>query len=262
MNPSRALQRVIERIGAGVLRRIEDVGRYLVLLARGLMNLFIPPFRPRLAFRHLEFVGWQSLSIVVITGVFTGAVFALQSNVAFSMFGAQGLVGATVGLALTRELGPVLTALMVTGRAGSAMAAEIGTMRVTEQIDALESMAVDPVGYLVTPRLVAGTLMVPALTVVFDLVGIVGAWLVGTVVLHISEGPFIGRIEWYIDPDDITGGLIKSAVFGLIIATVGCAKGFYARGGAEGVGRATTQAVVVSSVTILVADYFLTSAML
>ncbi len=254
--------RLVEGLGRRVVATIEEFGRHSRILAMGLRALFQRPLRLRLFFKQMEFVGVQSLSIVLITGAFTGAVFALQSNVAFSLFGAQGLVGATVGLALARELAPVLTALMVTGRAGSAMAAELGTMRVTEQIDALEAMGVEPVGYLVTPRLVAATVMMPIMAMVFNIIGIIGAWVVGTVVLGISEGPFIGRIEWYVDPDDITGGLIKAAVFGLIMATVGCTRGFYTSGGAEGVGKATTRAVVVSSVSILISDYFLTSAML
>lgn len=258
----KALTRPIERVGAAIIEAVEEVGRHATITFNALRNLLRRPFRLRLMFKQMEFVGFQSLSIVSITGLFTGAVFALQSNVAFSMFGAQGLVGSTVGLALSRELSPVLTSLMVTGRAGSAMAAEIGTMRVTEQVDALEAMGVDPVGYLVTPRVVASTLMVPALTVVFDLIGIMGAYFVGTRVLHIGEGAFVHRIEWYIDPDDITSGLWKAAAFGFILSVVGCTKGFFARGGAEGVGRATTRAVVVSSVSILIADYFLTSALL
>lgn len=225
----------------------------------GIWRILRPPYRLRLAFQQMEFVGFQSLSIVMITGLFTGAVFALQSNVAFSMFGAEGLVGATVGLSLSRELSPVLTSLMVTGRAGSAMAAELGTMRVTEQIDALDAMGVDPVHYLVTPRLVAGTLMMPALTMVFNLLGIFGAWLVGVQLLHIPEGSFLWRIDWYVDPEDIIGGLIKAAFFGFVMSAIGCSRGFFAHGGAHGVGRATTQAVVAASVTILVVDYFLTT---
>lgn len=249
----------LERLGARVIDAVETSGRYAMVLFRGTRCLFRRPARLRLTFKQMEFVGNQSLSIVMITGLFTGGVFALQSNVAFSMFGAQGLTGSTVGLAITRELGPVLCALMVTGRAGSAMAAEIGTMRVTEQIDALEAMAVDPMSYLVAPRIVAGTLMLPVLTAIFDLIGMLGCYVVGTRVLHIPSGPFLGRIDWYVDPDDIWKGLIKAAVFGLILSVVGCTKGLYARGGAEGVGKATTQAVVVSSVAILISDYFLTA---
>jgi phospholipid/cholesterol/gamma-HCH transport system permease protein len=249
----------IERIGHILIRAVEESGRFARLAFLTVATLFRPPFRLRAIFRQMEFVGWQSLLIVVITAAFTGAVFALQSNVAFSMFGAQGLVGATVALSLTRELGPALTALMVTGRAGSAMAAEIGTMRVSEQIDALEAMAVDPIEYLVKPRVLAGVVMVPVLTAVFDFVGIFGAWVVGMFLLHISEGPFLWRIGWYVDPDDIYLGLQKAAVFGFILTAVGCYKGFYTTGGAEGVGRATTQAVVIASVSILISDYFLTA---
>lgn len=253
-----ALLRPIEQLGGAVTRGVEETGRHVLIFSLGMVNLFRRPVRLRMIFKQMEFVGVQSLSIVLITAAFTGAVFALQSDIAFSMFGASGLVGSTVSLALTRELSPVLTALMVTGRAGSAMAAELGTMRVSEQIDALDAMAVDPVGYLVTPRIVAATFMMPILTLVFDLVGMFGATLVGVQVLHIGEGPFIARIEWYVDPDDFTSGMFKGAVFGLILSVVGCTKGYFARGGAEGVGRATTRAVVVASVTILVVDYFLT----
>ena len=256
------LVRLVEKLGRTTSGALEEVGRHARVLGLGLWCLLQRPVRVRLWFKQMEFVGFQSLSIVMITGAFTGAVFALQSNVAFSMFGAQGLVGATVGLALSRELAPVLTALMVTGRAGSAMAAELGTMRVTEQIDALEAMGVEPVGYLVTPRLLAATVMMPALAMVFNVIGILGAWVVGTSVLGISEGPFVARIDWYVDPDDITGGLFKTSVFGLIMATVGCTRGFYTTGGAEGVGQSTTRAVVTASVAILISDYFLTSAML
>lgn len=259
---SNLLVRGLEGVGSRVMTAFEDVGRFGIVLVRGTYNIFRPPMRTRLTFRQMELVGNGSLTIVLITGLFTGGVFALQSNVAFTMFGAQGLTGSTVGLALTRELGPVFCALMVTGRSGSAMAAEIGTMRVTEQIDALEAMAVDPMNYLVTPRILAATLMLPLLTAIFDLIGVLGATFVGTRILHIPYGPFVARIDWYVDPDDIWKGMIKAAAFGLIFSVVGCTKGYYARGGAEGVGRATTQAVVISSVTILIVDYILTALMM
>ena len=177
------------------------------------------------------------------------------------MFGAETLVGSTVALALTRELGPVLTSLMVTGRAGSAMAAELGTMRVTEQIDALYVMAVNPIQYLVLPRLIAAVFMLPVLTVVGDFVGIVGGYVVGVRILDINEGIFIAKILEYMEFSDISMGLIKSSVFGLILSLIGCYKGFYTSGGAEGVGRATTEAVVTASVLILAADYILTAIM-
>lgn len=245
-------------LGRPVRAVLESLGSYVRFVGLSAWAGLLPPYRLRLLFKQLYFVGNQSLSIVVVTAVFTGMVFAVQANIGFSMFGAEGLVGGVVALALTRELAPVLTALMVNGRVGSAMAAELGTMRVTEQIDALESMAVDPHQYLVAPRVAAAVLMCPALTLVFDAVGLLGCWYVAIFDLHVSEGGFWSRVEWYVDPDDIWGGAIKAAVFGFLLSTVGCWYGYFARGGAEGVGRATTRAVVASGVLILVVDYFVT----
>jgi phospholipid/cholesterol/gamma-HCH transport system permease protein len=199
--------------------------------------------------------------VVVITGAFTGMVLAIQTYYGFRMFGGESLVGATVALSMTRELGPAITALMVTGRAGSAMAAELGTMRVTEQIDALYSMSVNPVQYLIMPRVIAGILMLPVLTVVSDFIGIVGGYFVGVGLLNINSGIFMARIVEFVDLDDIVNGLIKASVFGLILSLVGCYKGFHTSGGAAGVGRATTPSVVISSVSILISDYFLTAVM-
>lgn len=217
-----------------------------------------PPFRHRLLFKQMEFVGNQSLPIVLLTGAFTGMVFAVQLDIGLSRFGARGLIGSTVTLALTRELGPVLAALMVNGRVGSAMAAELGTMRVSEQIDALDSMAVDPVQYLASPRVLASILMAPLLCAAFDAIGVAGCYLVATRMLGVNSGPFLARLEWLVDPDDIWGGMVKAAVFGFLLSSIGCYKGFFARGGAEGVGRATTTAVVAAGVSILIVDYFIT----
>ncbi|MBZ0252850.1 MAG: ABC transporter permease, partial [Candidatus Methylomirabilis sp.] len=208
-----------------------------------------------------EFIGVQSTPVVVLTGAFTGMVLALQSYNAVARFQAESLVGAMVALAMTRELGPVMTALMVTGRAGSSMAAELGTMRVTEQIDALEAMAVNPVHYLVTPRIVAALVTVPLLTVVFDFIGILGGYAVGVGYLGIHGGSYVNASVDFTETSDITHGLWKSLFFAFILTAVGCYKGFYTTGGAEGVGRATTQAVVLASVLILVSDYFLTSVL-
>jgi len=188
-------------------------------------------------------------------------VLALQSHHGFKLFGAETLVGSTVALAMTRELGPVLTALMVNGRAGSAMATEIGTMRVTEQIDALYVMAANPINYLIVPRIIAGIIMLPVLTIVSDLLGILGGYFVGVILLNINSGMFVANILEMLEVEDIFHGLIKSIFFGLILTYIGCYKGFYAEGGAEGVGKATTQAVVLSSVLILISDYLLTSIM-
>lgn len=255
------LRAFIEAIGQRVIDGVDGVGRAAILVFETLLWMLRPPYRVRLLFQAMEFIGVGSLFIVLLTGVFTGAVFALQGAVAFRLFNAESLVGSTVALSLTRELSPVLTGLMVTGRAGSGIATELGTMRVTEQIDALYTMAVNPVQYLVAPRVLAGVIMVPALSVLFTLVGMVGAYFVGVVLLNIDRGVFLGKTEWYVDPHDLTSGLIKACVFGAILTFVGCYKGFHASGGARGVGLATTQSVVVSSVLILIADYFLTAMM-
>lgn len=212
-------------------------------------------------FKQMEFVGVKSLGVVIITGGFTGMVLALQTYYGFRKFSSEGMVGATVALSMTRELGPVLTSLMVTGRAGSAMAAELGSMRVTEQIDALTVMALSPIKYLVVPRVLASLFMLPVLTIISDFVGILGGYIVGVKLLSINEGVFIARMVKYVDLDDVYNGLVKSAVFGVLLSLISCYKGFNAKGGAEGVGKATTQAVVFSSVTILISDYVLTSLM-
>jgi phospholipid/cholesterol/gamma-HCH transport system permease protein len=204
-------------------------------------------------------VGVRSMWIILLTALFAGAVFALQAGKVYALFNMESMVGATVALSLTREMGPVFAAIMITARACSAMAAEIGTMRVTEQIEALETMAVNPIHYLVVPRVVACTVMVPLLTMLFDFVGSVGSYIVGIYLLGISEGPFLSRIDYYVDPDDIWSGLLKAAIFGFLIAAISCYMGYFTRQGAKGVGLATTRAVVVSAVTILVADYFLTT---
>jgi phospholipid/cholesterol/gamma-HCH transport system permease protein len=209
----------------------------------------------------MEFIGFHSIFVVSLTGLFTGMVLALQTYYAFSMFSAETLVGATVALSMTRELGPVITALMVTGRAGSSMAAELGTMRVTEQVDALTVMAISPVQYLVVPRILAAIVVLPLLTVISDFIGVVGGYVVGVKLLGINSAMFMNKIYEFLEVADIVNGLTKAAVFGLILALIGCYKGFYTSGGAEGVGRATTQAVVLASVLILMSDYVMTAIM-
>ncbi len=251
----------LEWFGRIVVARIEEVGRTFLFLAEAVRTLFTARPRVREIFRQMEFVGVRSISVVVLTGTFTGMVLALQSYYGFRKFGAEGLVGTTVALSMARELGPVLTSLMVTARAGSAMAAELGTMRVTEQIDALTVMAVDPVGYLVIPRILASFAMLPILCVVSDFVGVVGGYFVGVKLLGINQGVYVENTVKYVEWGDVTNGLIKAACFGLILSAISCYKGFYASGGAQGVGRATTEAVVLSSVMILVSDYFLTAIM-
>lgn len=255
------LTRPFEIIGRKTISGLSEAGEIILLLFQSLLWLIRPPWRPRLVFRQMEFVGNKSINVVVLTGAFTGGVFALQSYHGFSLFGAESLVGSTVALALTRELGPVLTSLMVTGRAGSAMAAELGTMRVTEQIDAMYVMAVNPIQYLILPRVIAAVIMLPILTVVADFVGILGSYIVGVGILGIDDGIFTAKILEYLEFNDIGMGLIKAGFFGLILSIVGCYKGFYTYGGAEGVGRSTTEAVVMASVMILAADYVLTAIM-
>jgi phospholipid/cholesterol/gamma-HCH transport system permease protein len=200
--------------------------------------------------------------VVVLTAAFTGMVLGLQGYYSLSKFGSEGMLGVAVALSLIRELGPVLSALMVTGRAGSAVSAEIGIMRITEQIDALETMALEPLKYLVSPKLIASVLALPLLCAIFDVVGIWGGYLVGVKLLGVNPGAYFGEMENSVEWRDIYSGLIKSLSFGVIIAWVCCYKGYHAGHGAEGVSRATTTAVVMSSVLILIWDYFITSVLL
>ncbi|MBI2343081.1 MAG: ABC transporter permease [Deltaproteobacteria bacterium] len=253
------VQPVVTPLGEVVVLTLRALGRWC-LFAREVIRWM--PRRPRrwhLFFESCEFVGVQSTPIIVLTGVFVGMVFALQTGKAFALFNAENLVGATIGLSLTREIGPVFTALMVVARACSSMAAQIGSMRVTEQIDALETLAVDPIHYLAVPRVVATTIMTPLLTALFNFVGVIGGYMVAVGILQIDEGPLLDRLYHYVDMEDLWGGLCKAACFGFLISVISCYSGYTTRGGAQGVGRATTRAVVISSVTILVVDYFLTA---
>lgn len=252
---------LVELFGRIIIRQIEEVGRVSLFMIETIRCSVTPPFRIRLTIKQMEFVGVKSLSVVALTGTFTGMVLALQTHYGFKQFRAEGLVGATVALSMTRELGPVLMSLMVTARAGSAMAAELGTMKVTEQIDALMVMAIDPIRYLVVPRIVAAVLMAPILCAISDFVGIVGGYFVGVRLLGVNSGVYMENTIKYMSFSDIRSGLIKSACFGLILSSIGCYKGYGTRGGAQGVGRATTEAVVLASVLILISDYFLTALM-
>lgn len=246
-------------VGDRVLFVVRLLGGWCSFVGQTLAWCVRPPFRFDQLVRQMEFVGVKSTWIISLTAMFTGAVFALQAGKVYALFRMESMVGATVGLSLTREMGPVFAAIMVTARACSAMAAELGSMRVTEQIDAMETMAINPIQYLVVPRVVACTLMVPLLAMLFNYVGVIGAYIVGIHLLGIDEGPFIYRLYYYVDADDIWGGLVKAAIFGFLIAAISCYVGYKTRGGAQGVGRSTTLAVVISAVTVLIADYFLTS---
>jgi phospholipid/cholesterol/gamma-HCH transport system permease protein len=217
------------------------------------------PFRVGEVLNAMEFVGVQSLFIIMLTGTFSGMVFALQSVNSLREYGAEGVVGSVVAISLTREIAPVFSALMITARAGSATAAELGNMRVTEQIDALTTMGVSPVQYLLSPRLLAGVLMFPLLCIVYSSVGMIGAWFVAVKGLSIDPGIFISNIEEYMVPGDFWMGEIKAACFGFLVIAICGDQGFHASGGARGVGQATTRGVVQSAVAILVANYIVTS---
>ena len=236
-----------------------ELGAILTFARRFFVWVKRPPFRWQELLAQMESIGVKSIPIIALTGLFTGMVFGLQTGYAFRLFNAESLVGSTVGLALTREIAPVFTALMITARCGSAMAAEIGSMRVTEQIDALKTMAVNPIQYLVVPRIVATFIMAPLLCALFSYIGICGGFLVATKLLGIHPFYFMNNLEYHVDPGDIIGGLIKAAVFGFLLALISCYRGYTTHGGSKGVGLATTRAVVISSVTILVVDYFLTA---
>ena len=253
--------RFFEYLGRSALNFFEEIGDVVIFFYHALYWLVRSPFYIRETFKQMEFIGVRSSSVVLLTGLFTGMVMSLQAEYGFRLFGAESLVGSTTTLGLLRELGPVLSSLMVTARAGSAMTAEIGTMKVTEQVDALTVMGVNPFQYLIIPRIIASVIMMPMLSLIFSGIGIIGSYLVGVVLLGINKGVFMSRIAQYVDYEDLNSGLIKAAFFGAILALVGCYKGFTTEGGAEGVGKATTYSVVIASVSILIADYFLTAIM-
>jgi len=250
--------RLLERLGDSGQKLFEEVGRFFYILHSTLFWTFRRPFDGREWLRQMVRVGYDSLPVVGLTAMFTGMVMALQTYRGFERFHAEGFVGSVVSLSLTRELAPVLTALMLAGRIGSSLAAELGTMRVTEQIDALYAMATEPLQYLVVPRVGATTLMLPPLVACADGLGIFGGYAVAVGLLGANPVVYWEKTFQFLDLNDVFSGLIKAAVFGLILGVTGCAKGFFTAGGAEGVGRATTAAVVMSSVVILLSDFFLT----
>jgi phospholipid/cholesterol/gamma-HCH transport system permease protein len=253
--------RLVGRVFAPLLGAVAIFGQHIILLGRAFTWLFRRPFRLRLYLEQMEFIGVGSMPIIMLVGFFTGAVTALQAITALAMFDQQRWVGYGVGVSLARELAPVFTALMITARAGSAMATELGSMRITEQIDALTTFAVNPVHYLVTPRLVASILMLPVMTMVFNVVGLLGAYIISILVYQIDFGQVLELFRHWVDPLDYVQGLIKSVIFGVAMALAACYQGFNVRGGAKEVGRATTAAVVASSVSVLILDYFLIEIM-
>ncbi len=251
-----------ERAWQTPLDLAEQVGAHLVLFGQATFWLMRPPFRVGVFIEALEFIGVQSLLIVGMVGMFVGMVFALQLVAALRQFGAESFIGATLGLALTRELAPVFTAIVVAARAGAGMATELGSMRITEQIDALATLAVNPVQYLVTPRILAAIIMVPMLALLFIGVGMAGGYGVAVFIQNVDRGTFVENARWVVDARDILQGLTKATIFGGALSLISCYQGYNAKGGAKGVGIGTTRAVVGSFVTILVLDYFLTDIIL
>lgn len=249
----------VELLGSWVLEEFRTLGGMFIFLLRSLVLIFRPPFKIRLLIRQIMFFGNRSLLIVILTGLFAGMVLALQGYYTLMKFGSEALLGPAVALSLIRELGPVLSALMVTGRAGSALTAEIGIMRISEQIDALLAMALSPIKYLVVPNILAALIAFPLLSAIFDVVGIYGGWLVAVKLLGLGSGTYFSQMEQFVDMADIIMGLEKSLCFGLLVSWVCCYKGYYAGFGAKGVSKATTAAVVLSSVLVLVFDYLIGS---
>lgn len=237
------------------------LGLYAHTFARAVSRMNSRPWHLRMLLQQAEQVGVQSLPVVLLTALFTGMVLALQSYIVFHRFSAESLTGLVVSMSVVRELGPVLVGLMVAGRIGASFAAELGTMRVSEQIDALWTLSTDPVRYLIIPRLIAVTLMMPLLVIVADFVGIYGGYAISVHLLDQNPAVYIENTTQYMELSDFYSGLVKAAFFGLLIGIIGCTEGFNCKGGAEGVGIATTRAVVISCMSILISDYFLTAWM-
>jgi phospholipid/cholesterol/gamma-HCH transport system permease protein len=259
---------MIEKIGREFLYLLEDIGRMGTFFATTLLNILKPPYTPYPVIRQIYFIGARSVIVILVTGLFTGMVLGLQGYHNLKQFGSEELLGSAVALSLIQELGPVLTALMVIGRAGSAICAEIGIMRNSEQIDALECMAIDPYKFLIAPKFIAALISLPALTFIFNIVGILGGYIAGVVLLGVAEGAYFQGMFDSVVWEDIRLCFIKSVIFGLLIVWIASSKGYFLHlsrtgvYGAEGVSRVTTDAVVLASVTILIWDYLIGSLIL
>jgi phospholipid/cholesterol/gamma-HCH transport system permease protein len=249
---------LLQPIGHNALLFIEVVGRLVLFASSAMSHAFRPPYYPRLVFRQMIDVGYYSLPVVGLTAIFTGMVLALQSYTGFARFSAESAIPNVVIVSITRELGPVLAGLMVAGRVGAAMAAEIGTMRVTEQIDALETLATNPFKYLIAPRIVAGLTTLPILVLIADIIGVAGGYLVSVHKLGFNPTIYLRNTMDFVQTEDVVSGLVKAAVFGFLVTLMGCYHGYHSRGGAQGVGAATTNAVVSASILILCSNYFIT----
>ncbi len=248
----------IAALGRAVLSALQGVGAVVLFALEGVSHLFRPPFYGRLFLRQVVEIGYFSLPVVALTAFFTGMVLALQTYTGFARFNAEGAVANVVVLSITRELGPVIAGLMVAGRIGASFAAEIGTMRVTDQIDALTTLSTNPMKYLVAPRLLAGAIALPFLVLIADTLGVMGGWLIGTAKLGFSSAGYLRATLDFMQTMDVVSGLVKASVFGFVIALMGCWCGYNSKGGAQGVGAATTSAVVISSILILALDYIIT----
>jgi phospholipid/cholesterol/gamma-HCH transport system permease protein len=256
------MEKLLRILGSWVLSVIRRMGHMFTFLMNAFYFIFAPPFKFNLLLKQIRFFGNKSMVIILLTGSFTGMVLALQLFYTLRKFGSEALLGPAIALSLIRELGPVLSALMVTGRAGSALTAEIGIMRISEQIDALTAMALNPMRYLIVPNIVAAIMVFPLLAAIFDVIGIYGGYAIAVKLLGMSEGTYFSQMEVFVETKDIMQGIYKSISFGVIVSWVCCYKGFYTGYGAEGVSKATTEAVVMSSVLILIGDYFIGSVLL
>ncbi len=258
-SPKNLAKRFVEYIGSTMIGIAAGLGRFSSFVSKAVYWTFKPPFRLKLLFEQLKFIGNDSVFIVALTGSFSGMVMCYQTYFGFKMVSADTFVGPIVAITLAKELAPVFTGLIVAGRAGAAMAASIGTMKVTEQVDALEVMGIDSVQYLAVPRIVASTLVLPMLSILFQFIGNFGSWVIGTQVLKIDEIVYFSRLSDFMHLTDVYQGVIKAYFFGFIIACIGTYFGFSVQGGAEGVGKGTNKAVVWGMVMVLVFDFFLTS---
>ncbi len=249
----------LQPIGRVFIGFLGSIGRLTMFTGIALSHVVRPPWYPRIILRQMIEIGYFSLPVVGLTAVFTGMVLALQSFTGFARFNAEGAVANVVVLSITRELGPVLAGLMVSGRIGASMAAEIGTMRVTEQVDALTTLSTNPFKYLVVPRFIAGVTMLPVLVLIADIIGVMGGYLIGVFELGFNAANYLQNTWDFLTAFDVISGLVKAAVFGFIITLMGCYHGYHSQGGAQGVGQATTNAVVSASILILCFDYILTA---
>lgn len=249
---------ICEGVGHSILKALQSIGALCLFVAQSVRHVLTPPWYPKLILRQFVDIGYYSLPVVGMTAIFTGMVLALQSYTGFTRFNAESAIAGVVALSVTRELAPVLAGLMVAGRIGASIAAEIGTMRVTEQIDALTTLSVNPYKYLIVPRIIAGTLMLPALVLVADIIGIYGGYIVSIHTLGFSQGSYIQQTWDILQTNDVVSGLWKAGAFGFIVTMMGCYHGFNSGRGAQGVGAATTYAVVSASILILIFNFILT----